>query len=365
MPIRAGSIRWQEVIDLAYDAILVRSVDDTILQWSAGAERMYGILRSEALGRSSQALLHTRFPVPAEQIRETVDRNGYWQGIVEHQARDGRRLLVESRWTAVRGRNDRLRAFFEINRDLSERQQLVEERAARSEAEALTRDLLRQQREREIFLAVLGHDLRNPLGAIRLGADAIARHRDVPEEVSHNAERMARSCERMQRLIDQILDFARARYGQGIPIDRHPVDVHEICREVISDFELRGNAGRIELITEGAGVGNWDHDRLFQVLQNLVHNGLKFARVGTRVAVRVRPSDPGVTELTVHNDGEPISPDVLPVLFDAFRQSSTTGLGLGLYIAQKIVSAHGGELYVESRPGEGTTFRVRLPGALS
>jgi signal transduction histidine kinase len=175
-----------------------------------------------------------------------------------------------------------LQAFFEINRDLSERQQLVEERAARSEAEALTRDLLRQQREREIFLAVLGHDLRNPLGAIRLAAGVIAHRKDVPDEVGRNAERIAGSCERMERLIDQILDFARARYGGGIAIMRRAVDLHEICREVISDFELRGNAGRIELVTENDGMGNWDHDRLFQVLQNLV-------RPHDRARARPRP----------------------------------------------------------------------------
>ncbi len=368
MPIRAKQIRWEDVIDLSHDAIFVRAADDVIIHWNRGAERLYGWTKEEALGRGPHDLLATEFPEPLADIKRRVEKDGHWEGFLRHKTKDGRALTIESRWTAIRDDNDEVQGYFEINRDVTAREQLIAERAARQQAEALSRELQTQQKEREVFLAVLGHDLRNPLGAIDLAASGLLRREDLPEPVLRAASRISSSAARMMRLIEQILDFARARYGHGVPLDKHRMNIHDVCRDVIGDAELRGSSSRIELHSEGDGDGIWDRDRLFQVVQNLVHNAIKFAAPNTPVRVSVRPVAPGVTELCVHNDGEPIPEEIMPVVFDPFRrgtsEATTTGLGLGLYIAQQVVLAHGGEITVESRAGHGTTFHVRLPDAL-
>lgn len=368
MPLRSRPFNWEAIIDLAHDAIFIRGADDRILHWNTGAERLYGWSKREALDRSPHELLHTRFPSSLAEVLAEVRERDVWVGLLRQAAKDGRELLVESKWTAVRSREGELEGFCEINRDVSARAELQVERRLRAEAEALSQELQREQKEREMFLAVLGHDLRNPLGAIDLAAHGLLRREDLPDPVLRTASRIVSSCTRMRRLIEQLLDFARARYGGGIPVDKRPMNIHDVCGDVIADAELQGWAERIDFESEGDGEGMWDRDRMFQVVQNLVHNAIKFAAPGSRVRIKVRPIGPGMTELCIHNDGEPIPEAIRPFIFDPFRRGAAEvtakGIGLGLFIAQQIVLAHGGAIEVDSRPGYGTTFRVRLPGAL-
>ncbi len=200
-----------------------------------------------------------------------------------------------------------------------------------------------------------------------MAAHQLLRLDNLPEAVLRTVSRIVSGCTRMTRLIDQILDFARARYRGGIPVDEQPMDLHDVCAAVIGDLELQGAAGRIRLESEGPAQGVWDRDRLLQVVQNLVQNALRYAAPGPPVTIRLAPDGPGVTRLSVHNDGAPIPADLLPRIFEPFRRApspgSAAGLGLGLFIAREVVLAHGGDITVESSAGAGTTFHIRLPGA--
>ncbi len=232
--------------------------------------------------------------------------------------------------------------------------------AARDRAEASERDLRRIAEFREMFIGVLGHDLRNPLGAIVMAAGLLLRGGRLNDQDRDTVARILRGSQRMSRMITQLLDLTRARLGGGLTIEPKPTDLREICRDIAEEFE-----SRIEVEAEGDLTGTWDHDRLAEVLSNLGGNALEYATPGTVVTIRAHAEETAVV-VAVENQGPPIPPDVLPFIFEPFRRAqqikkSTTGnLGLGLYIAQQIVLAHGGTLEAESVEGT-TRFVMRLP----
>jgi signal transduction histidine kinase len=228
---------------------------------------------------------------------------------------------------------------------------------------------LRQTAEfRERFMSIVSHDLRNPLNAILLSANALLRSDDLGERHVKGVRRIVTSAERMRRMISDLLDFARGRLGGGIPISARPVDLGVLCREVVEELEA-GRPGReVVLKAEGNLQGEWDADRLSQLLINLGKNALDYSPEETRV--RFTLLDEGERlRLEVHNEGAPIPPERLASIFEPFRRfvedeghsPSSSGLGLGLYIVEQIVRAHGGTISVRSTEEEGTTFTVRLP----
>jgi signal transduction histidine kinase len=217
-------------------------------------------------------------------------------------------------------------------------------------------------RFREEFIGVIGHDLRNPLSAIRTGAGLLLKRGALDPRDITVVERLSSSAERMSRMIDELMDFARGRLGGGIPLRRTCVDLHELCREVIDEAHTaHGRTVRLEAASTPAG--HWDRDRLAQLISNLVGNAVQHSPADGQVTVRIRTEDEHAV-FEVHNEGPPIPADHIESIFEPFRrgaEASSTGLGLGLYIVERIVHAHGGAIAVRSTPEEGTTFEVRLP----
>ena len=339
-----------------------------VLTWNRGAERIKGYSASEILGQHFSRFYPTEDAQSGKCDRELeiAARDGRFEEEGWRVRKDGSKFWANVVITAVRGSDGKLLGFAKVTRDLTERER---ERLARVQAEAAAEDMERQQKEREMFVAVLGHDLRNPLSSIDMAAHHLIRLDNVPDAVLRTASKIVSSCTRMKRLIDHILDFARVRYGGGLHIDKHRTNIHDVCREVLSDLELQGKADRIRFEPDGPTHGAWDRDRLFQVVQNLLENALRYAPSNSEVHLKLSSSGPGVAHLCVHNDGPPIPAELLPFIFDPFRRAAkrdgAAGLGLGLYIAQQIVIAHGGEMTVESEAGKGTTFHVYLPGAVN
>ncbi|MGK4005244.1 hybrid sensor histidine kinase/response regulator [Sorangium sp. So ce1036] len=215
----------------------------------------------------------------------------------------------------------------------------------------------------ETLAAVLGHDLRSPLSAITTAASMILR--GPPEPAAQRAaERILRCSARMARLIEHLLCYSRTRLGQELPIEPRPVDLMSLCAAVLDEQEP-GAAGRFHLRGEGDPGGHWDPDRLAQVLSNLIGNALRHGASGTPIEVRVDGSRREEVRLRVRNQGA-IPPEILPSIFEPFRttaggRAATDGLGLGLYIVQRLVEAHGGKVVAASSPAEGTSFEVTLP----
>jgi signal transduction histidine kinase len=239
------------------------------------------------------------------------------------------------------------------------REALHREQEARAAAEHTVR-------YNELFAGMLGHDLRNPLNAITTAAYYIAKT-NPGAKTGTAATRIIASSERMARMIDQLLDFTQIRIGNGIALRLTRVDLAELCARIRDELEAAHPESAITVEAVGDTVGEWDYDRLLQVLSNLVGNAIQHGSQGCRVTISEDGSRPTEVHLDVHNHGI-VEPEVLPVLFEPFRGTGkrhhTRGLGLGLFITRQIVAAHGGVIDVRSTAEDGTTFSVRLPRKL-
>jgi signal transduction histidine kinase len=240
--------------------------------------------------------------------------------------------------------------FFQLYR---QKQQLAQQ------LEELTGTL----RLNELFTAVLGHDLRNPLSAIMNSATLLDR---VSKEdvVKQSAARMLNSGRRMSRMIDDMLDLTRARLGGGIPLRPQETDFGQLVQRVIQEHQVSFPERAFQTQQEGNLSGYWDADRLAQVVSNLLGNALEHGERKDAITVSLNGTRPEGITLAVTNTGA-IPEDLLPHLFDPFRGGQrqlgrSDGLGLGLYIVQQIVLAHSGRVDVGTNAGR-TTFRVDLP----
>jgi hypothetical protein len=219
-------------------------------------------------------------------------------------------------------------------------------------------DLFRDQ-----FIGVLSHDLRTPLGAIIAGAAILALPEDNPQRRSRVVARVMNSAQRMQRMIGDLLDLTRTRLGGSIPLKRRPADLQQVCEEAI--MEIRAGQPDAVLRWQGSGDlrGEWDADRLAQVVSNLIGNAIQHGG-GTPITLTGQQDGDSVT-LGIHNGGPPIPADVLPFVFEPLArgdgEGTAGGIGLGLFIARAIIVAHGGDIRVSSSRDAGTTFTVGLP----
>ena len=218
---------------------------------------------------------------------------------------------------------------------------------------------------RERLVAVVGHDLRNPLSAINLTAEMLSS-RPLATGDEHLVSRIQRSANRMMRMIDQILDIARIRSGQSFDLRLEVADLRQVCQGVVDELRLISRPDQaITLSIQGRPDARCDSDRIAQVLSNLIGNAIQYGTSGP-IDVAVREATPDAVAIEVHNFGPAIPKDVQAGLFEAFRRGTATGsyrssIGLGLFIANEIVRAHGGSIAVRSPDRNGTTFSVVLP----
>jgi predicted ATPase/signal transduction histidine kinase/tRNA A-37 threonylcarbamoyl transferase component Bud32 len=232
----------------------------------------------------------------------------------------------------------------------------------------LLRETQQAVRLRDDFLSVASHELRTPIASLMINVGRLLRSRaagkQLPPELYDSLDRVKHSADRLRRLTDELLDVTRVEHGS---LDLEPMDVElgALVRQVIEDlkFALAGAGCPVRIDAAQPVKGMWDPSRLQQVVTNLVSNALKFG-AGRPIEIRVR-DDAGVAELSVRDHGLGIEPDRQRFIFDRFERGVSSahygGLGLGLYIAHRIVQAHGGSLRVESELGHGATFTVTLP----
>jgi signal transduction histidine kinase len=215
----------------------------------------------------------------------------------------------------------------------------------------------------EMFAAVLGHDLRTPLNAILTTARLIELQ-TAEEPVRASAARMVSSGERMGRMIDDLLDLARARLAGGLVIRPEAADLGALVLRVVREHQAAYPSRTVELAQSGDLAGTWDPDRFAQMASNLLGNALDHGDASEPVRVGVDGTAGDRVSLEVANAGT-IAPELLPHVFEAYRRerppaARPEGLGLGLYIAQQVAWAHGGRIEVTSSDGR-TVFRVTLP----
>ena len=194
-------------------------------------------------------------------------------------------------------------------------------------------------------------------------AALLAFPEDNPQRRRLVVTRILNSAHRMERMIADLLDLTRVRLGGTIPLTRRRADLQKLCEEAILESGAAHPEAVLQLKASGDLAGNWDADRLAQVVSNLVGNAIQHGD-GTPVTLTAEQEGDAVI-LAVHNAGAPIPPDVMPSIFDPLTRGSDDGaghsIGLGLFIVRAIVSAHGGEVGVRSSSNAGTTFTARLP----
>jgi len=223
----------------------------------------------------------------------------------------------------------------------------------------------RVEQGRNLFLGMLGHDMRSPLQVIQMTAAMLARP-NGGAIAADAAARLVKSGKRMQALLDDLVDFNRVNLGMGITVHRQPSDLGQVFEEGVAQLRAAHPQRRIELQVRGATVGAWDAASLQRVLDNLVGNALKYGSQDSSVRVIVNGEAEDVI-IEVHNEGVQIDPETLESLFEPLKRGqhqgepdrSETSLGLGLYISREVVKAHGGEIRAISSPGE-TVFVARL-----
>ncbi len=321
----------------------------------AGTNRILG-LRPEESTQPFEDFLSRIHLEDRPQVQEAIERT-----LREHRsfAEECRVLLPDSsiRWVRVQGRvlldtHGQPTHFTGATADITEQKRL--------EAETRQRAAFERQ-----LIGIVSHDLRNPLSAITLTASALKRQAS-DEHQQRGIHRIHTSAERANRMIRNLLDFTQARHRGTIPIQRTSADMHELVRAVVDEARAARPERSIEVSQAGNGAGQWDADRLAQVISNLLSNALQYSPASSPVRVATRGEGETLV-MEVHNSGPPIAAELLPRIFEPLERgtelvdSEGRSIGLGLYIVRHLVLSHGGRVDVHSTSAEGTTFTVRLP----
>jgi PAS domain S-box-containing protein len=343
-----------ELLDISSDPIFVWELEGAVQYWNKGAEELYGFSSDEAVGKVSHDLLSTIHPEGTPRIIEELRRTGSWRGELDHRTKGGVVLTVQSSMQVVL-RGERA-LVLESTRDLTERKR--------------NEDLLREaDRRKDEFIAMLSHELRNPLAPIRNVSEYLNLPEPKEKRLKWAREVLHRQVTHMSRILDDLLDVTRITRGQ-FALKRQPITLHEVM-EAAADtarplIEKRGHLFLLDL-PAGTIRLNGDPVRLSQVISNLLLNAAKYTdRDGL---IQLTGSVEGsFLRLQVKDNGVGISPEHIRQLFTMFSQLESTrhrsegGLGIGLALAARIVELHGGTIEARSAgPGTGSEFHVLLP----
>lgn len=233
--------------------------------------------------------------------------------------------------------------------------------------EAASRFSKAMVRYRNQFVGILGHDLRNPLGAIMMTAEMMSRSDSLDARQAAAANRILNSAVRMNRMVRDLLDLTQGELQGVLPIKPASMDLAVLCREIVAELESFHPDRILRFESKGDLRGVWDGDRLAQVISNLVGNAVQHGRENTPIRITARAAGDHIA-LDVHNEGQAIPEAELGAIFEPYvrgpvrdDQQRSNSLGLGLYIAHQITLAHGGTIKVSSTDEDGTTFSVRIP----
>jgi PAS domain S-box-containing protein len=378
--LQAAHQRMVRLIELAHDAVIVRSPESIIQFWNRGAERLYGWTEQEAIGQVSHALLSTQFPTSREAIDATLAQTGEWEGTLTHKRRDGEQVIVESRQLLMRNEQGEPSTILEINRDITER-----ERFQRERTEAIARELAAREASRRTdeFIGITSHELKTPLTTIK-GNLQLARRRirTVLREMSTANERLLRLLEEVQTMLDRaerqvdiqnrlVLDLVDSSRIQADRLELHqePTDLVTIVRNAVEDQHFAAPARTISFQTSLLEVSVLaDSERIGQVVTNYLSNALKYSPEDSPVTVRISV-DEREARVEVTDKGPGLSTEQQTRIWERFyrvpeirvQSGSGVGLGLGLHICRMLIEQHGGHVGVESTPCKGSTFWFTLP----
>jgi PAS domain S-box-containing protein len=350
--------RFEAIVESSDDAIISKTLEGIITSWNPAAERLFGYKAEEIIGRSISVLMPIERHDDMESILGRIrlgERVDHYETI--RVSKEGRKIEVSLSVSPVKDATGRIVGAAKIARDISGR------KAAEAERERLLREAQQGVQLRDVFLSVAGHEFRTPLNALRLQLFNLAQAMGTDSGRTILAKAQS-EVDRLASLTNRLLDVARMAAG-GFTLEPEVMDLTILAAEVVGRMQQdAANAGvRIRLSAPEPVSGYWDGDSLDQVLTNLLSNALKFGR-GKPVDVEVACKG-GLARLIVRDQGPGVAPEDRERIFGRFERGvsdrSYGGLGLGLWIAQQIVTAHGGRIGVADVTGEGAAFFVELP----
>lgn len=363
--------RFRQIAENLREAIWIADpAYSTYFYVNPAYEKIWGRPIEEAL-RNPRSFLDAVHPDDRKRVEAAME--GYAVGQYDTEYRivraDGEVRWIRARAYPVRDARGRIFRVAGIAEDVTRRRRAEEERESllRSERRART-ELEAALRVRDRVLRIVSHDLKNPLHTVGMAVDLLEMPISAAQR-SKQLEIVRRTIKRANRMVLDLLDASRIESGKAIAIEAHPVEIESLLTEAVDAFN--GIAGEKEVdlkceVDAGTPAVLADHDRTIQVLTNLLDNAVKFTPRGGRVELRAAPGGADHVLVSVSDTGPGIAPDLRPTLFQPFAQAKDTaslGTGLGLSIVKGIVEAQGGEISVESRVGEGTTFCFTLPTA--
>ncbi|HEX8966540.1 MAG TPA: PAS domain S-box protein [Chloroflexota bacterium] len=363
--------RQAALLELAPMAVTMRDAERRIVYWNPAAEALYGWSAREALGHVSHDLLHTRFPVSVAAHEALLEREGAWEGELVRRRRDGREVTVGSRWLLLRNERGETHTL-EVSTDITERKQVEAERARLLESERAARAAAEAAiNARDEFVAMVSHDLRNPLAAIKGHIQMVHRRAARGETLTarmllERLNTIESSITALSTQIDELHDAARLQAGHSLDLRPRPTDLVALARESVRHYQHASESHVVRVASqEPELVGSWDPDRLERVLANLLSNAVKYSPAGGEVLVQVAREDQWAV-LAVSDQGIGIPEADRATIFERYRRASNVsgqiaGTGLGLAGARDVIQQHGGTISVRSREGHGSTFFVRLP----
>ena len=354
------------IIESSDDAIISKSLDGVIQTWNAAAERLFGYPAEQAIGR------HISLVIPPERLAEEDHiiaslkagrRIEHFE--TERVRSDGRRIFVSLTVSPIKDATGQVVGASKIVRDFTERRQLEDH------LRSLAADLSEADRRKNEFLAMLAHELRNPLAPISNAARALRISGRDEQSLRSASEMLERQVAQMARLVDDLLDMSRITRGK-IELRKERIElapiIHQAVEAVRSQYRSMNHELTVTLPTQPVYL-DADPARLAQVVGNLLNNACKFTDRGGRVSLIVEPGDDEVV-VRVRDNGIGISAEHLPRLFEMFAQVDTSlersrdGLGLGLTLVKTLVELHDGTVHAHSDgPGRGSEFTLRLPTA--
>jgi PAS domain S-box-containing protein len=355
------------LLNLTHDPIFVRDMSDVITYWNRGAQELYGWTDKEAIGRHSQELLQTIFPMPVEDIRAELLQTNRWEGELKKTKADGTQVVVASRWSLRRDEQERPVAILETNNDITERKRREEEiQGLNHELAKRSADLESINKELEAFAYSISHDLRAPLRHMAGYTELLQKKASsvVDEKSNHYMAMILDSAKRMGNLIDDLLAFSRIGRAET---QKTRVNLTQLVKEALSevreDTEGRNIAWKIGTLPDFYG----DRSMLRLVLVNLIANAVKFTRTRLRAEIEIGCADGNRDELVVFIKDNGVGFDMKYVgkLFGVFQRlhpsEAFEGTGIGLATVQRIIHRHGGKVWAEGAVDGGATFYFSAP----